>query len=172
MYTIEKITKQVTINSLLAYYDGDKVENYCMNCPNYNNIWSCPPHNFNTYEYLTQYNDVKLFAVKIIFEDETLTKEQRLEIFQKERRHFSNELMSLEDDTSEALISGNCYQCEVCQRGENKPCILEDKRRYSPESLGLLVGEVTSKLLGIELDWTKNGLMSYLTTVGALLIKK
>jgi len=172
MYSIEKITKQVTIDNLLVHYDGDKVENYCKNCPNYNKIWSCPPHNFNTYDYLRQYNDVKLYAVKIVFEDETLTKEQRLDIFQKERRRFSNELMSLEDDYSEALISGNCYQCEICQRTVDKPCILEKKRRYSPESLGLIVGEVTSKLLGVELDWTKKGLMSNLTTVGALLIKK
>ncbi|MBI9012187.1 MAG: hypothetical protein JEZ08_08115 [Clostridiales bacterium] len=172
MYTIEKITKKVTVENLLKYYDGNKVENYCKNCQNYEKIWSCPPHKFNTYDYLTQYNEVKLYAVKIIFEDETLTKEQKLEIFQVERKIFSDELMSLEDETSEALISGNCYQCDICQRTENKPCILEDKKRYSLEALGLLVGDVTSKLLNLELDWTQNGFMSYLTTVGALLIKK
>lgn len=171
MYTIETISKVTSIEDLLKYYDNEKVENYCKNCQNYNNIWSCPPHNFNTFDYLKQYNQVNLHAVKIIFEDSSLTKEDRMEIFQKERRLFSDRLLSMEKDHTRALIAGNCYQCQVCNRQKKQACILKDKMRYSLEALGLIVGDVTSHLLNIELEWSSDGLSSYYVTVGGILKK-
>jgi len=167
MYTTELIENTVSIDTLLKYYDQDKVENYCKNCENYNRIWSCPPHNFNTYEYLNAYDSADLYALKINIPSGT-PKEEVLEIFQKERRLFGDKLMAMED-RSIALIAGNCYQCELCSRQEGNTCILEDKRRYSLEALGLIVSEITSNLLGIELKWTKEGEATYLVTVGALL---
>lgn len=167
MYTTEWIENKVSIDTLLKYYDHMKVENYCKNCENYQRIWSCPPHNFNTYDYLKAYKWADLYALKINIPAGT-SKDDLMSIFQKERRAFGNKLMAMEDN-SHALIAGNCYQCNVCMRQENKACILKDKRRYSLESLGLIVSEITSNLLGIELKWTEEGQSTYLVTVGALL---
>ncbi len=167
MYNTEWIESSVSMDTLLKYYDSNKVENYCMNCQNYNKIWSCPPHKFNTYEYLNSYKTVDLYAVKINIDADT-SKEEVLDIFQNERRKFGNRLMSLENN-SVALIAGNCYQCTTCKRQSGESCILEDKKRYSLESLGLIVSEITSNLLGIELKWSEEGEETYLVTVGALL---
>lgn len=167
MYTTEWIEKSVTIDQLLQYYDNEKVENYCKNCENYNRIWSCPPHYFNTYEYLTGHKSADLYALKINL-DAGLSRQVVMDIFQKERRSFGDKLMSMEDKST-ALIAGNCYQCKVCKRQDNLPCVLEDKRRYSLESLGLIVSEITAGLLGIEIEWAKEGEATYLVTVGALL---
>jgi len=108
-----------------------------------------------------------LFALKVFLPENT-DKDQVLEIFQNQRRAFSDELMSKEDN-SLALIAGNCYQCETCERVYNKPCRLKDKMRYSLEALGLKVGDITSDLMDIELKWSKGGKGDYLVTVGALL---
>lgn len=157
----------VSIDTLMRYHDASKVENYCKNCQNFKNIWSCPPHHFNTKVYLEQFNTAHLFALKIEIPAGT-TKDEVLRIFQEKRRQFSDEIMAKEGD-GKALIAGNCYQCQRCTRLDNKPCILEDKRRYSLEALGLIVSEVTKNLLDLELKWTKEGQAGYLVTVGAIL---
>ncbi|MCH4889667.1 hypothetical protein EZV73_18945 [Acidaminobacter sp. JC074] len=167
MIKTELIERKVTIKSLLDFYDLDKVEGYCKNCENYNQIWSCPGHDFNPYDYLSQFDTAHLYALKIYL-PEGADKDQVLEIFQNERRAFSDKLMTKEEETV-ALIAGNCYQCETCERLYNRPCRLKDKMRYSLESLGLKVGDITSDLMGIELKWSKGGKGDYLVTVGALL---
>lgn len=161
------IDRIVTIDTLMTYYDAKKVENYCMNCPNYNRIWSCPPHNFNTEAYLRKFETAHLYALKIHIPKGT-SKEDMLDIFQKERRAFSDMMMEKEND-GVALIAGNCYQCQVCSRTEGRPCVLNEKKRYSLEALGLIVGDISSQLLGIELKWSKGEEASYLVTVGAIL---
>jgi len=167
MVRTELIKKQVTMKGLLKFYDINKVENYCKKCENYMKIWSCPSHDFDPYEYLNKYTTVDLYALKLYL-PQNINKDEVLELFQKERRIFSDMLMSLEDK-SEALIAGNCYQCEVCERVHNKPCILKEKMRYSLESLGLKVSEITSDLMDIELIWSKDDIPEYLVTVGALM---
>lgn len=169
MYKVEIHEKEVTMDQLLEHYNQNKVEGYCMKCPNYHRIWSCPPHDFDPYEYLNTFNFAQIIGVKIIFSSQ-VTKEEALDIFQKERRKFSDLLISKENNST-ALISGNCYQCETCTRAKGEPCILEDRKRYSLESLGLMVGTITEDILNIELKWTKTGVSEYFVSVGALLKK-
>jgi len=167
MIKTDLVERKVTMKRLLDFYDINKVEGYCKNCQNYNQIWSCPGHDFDPFDYLNRYETAHLFALKVFLPENT-DKDQVLEIFQNQRRAFSDELMSKEDN-SLALIAGNCYQCETCERVYNKPCRLKDKMRYSLEALGLKVGDITSDLMDIELKWSKGGKGDYLVTVGALL---
>lgn len=169
MYQTELIEKEVTIKELLKYYNKDKVEGYCKNCQNYKKIWSCPPHDFDPYDFLCQYKSAQVYCKKVIF-NKDLSQDEVLDIFQKERRKFSDHLMSLEDN-SLALIAGNCYQCEICSRQKNEACILRDKRRYSLEALGLMVGDITENIMKVPLQWGKTNKSNYLVTVGALLKK-
>lgn len=161
------IERVVTIDTLMTYYDAKKVENYCMNCPNYGRIWSCPPHEFNTEAYLRKYEMAHLYALKIHIPAGT-SKDDIMTIFQRERRTFSDWVIKKEAGGT-ALIAGNCYQCEICSRTEGKPCILKEKKRYSLESLGLIVGDITSQLFDIDLKWPEEGQESYLVTIGAVL---
>lgn len=164
MYRTKLYQVSVSINTLLKYYDSEKVENYCKHCNNYNRIWSCPPHDFSTLDYLKTFKSVDLYALKISYEA-GMTKDDIMSIFQKERRKFSDDLM-LKEGT--AFIAGNCYQCAVCSRTFDEPCIRAEKRRYSLESVGLIVGDITKNIMNIELNWSKPGDAGYLVTVGAL----
>lgn len=170
MYTVELIEKELTMSELLTFYDDEKVTASCKNCPNYDRIWSCPPHQFNTYDYLKQYERVHLYLGKINLDLKVVQKADIRGIFDQERRKFSDHLLSLETEESVAVIAGNCYQCDVCMRIKGEPCILKDKKRYSLEALGLKVGEV-AKFAGVELKWSKGEISPYLVTVGAIFLK-
>lgn len=171
MYTVEHIQKKTTINELLKFYDAEKVNNDCKKCSNYKRIWSCPPHHFNILEWLNQYNEVELYLAKINLDPIQVKKSDVYAIFDKERRSFSDDLLAMENTERTAVIAGNCYQCKTCMRAEGKACILEDKMRYSLESLGFVVGDIAS-YCGVELMWVKEGIPPYLVNVGAIFIKK
>ncbi len=171
MYTIECFEKQTTMKKLLEFFDVEKVNSDCVDCPNYNKIWSCPPHDFNTYDYVSQYNRVDLYMAKINLDIETATKEDMKNIFEKERRIFSDALVNMENEMSIAVIAGNCYKCSVCTRSEGRACIFKDKMRYSLEALGFKVGEI-AKFVGVELKWSNDkAIAPYLVTVGAIFRK-
>ena len=60
----------------------------------------------------------------------------------------------------------------ICKRTEGQPCRFPDKMRYSIESLGGNVGLTISRLMGIELEWMKEGTMPrYFVLVSGLLVK-
>lgn len=169
MYTTKRYIKTIAINDLLNHYDHEKVENYCKNCDNYNKIWSCPPHNFNTYDFINQFSKIELHLEKINL-PQSVSKDQVLNIFAKARRTFSDDIMSREKEGMTAVIAGNCYMCKTCQRTSGKACILKDDMRYSLESIGLIVGEI-AEMMGVPLVWTSGTSDSYLVTVGGLFMK-
>lgn len=169
--------KLVPISELIRHYNIKKVEKLCSNCDNYNKIWSCPPHEFDQMAYLLKFKYVHVISAKIILNKEEFKeeyKEQVIDVFQGARREFGDLLMNLEKEheNSESLIAGNCYQCSTCKRLSNEPCIFDKRRRYSPESLGLLVSSMTSDILEQEIKWVKDGIPDYLLTVGALLVNE
>lgn len=170
MYSVELITKEMTLETLLTFYDHKKIEGFCKKCNNYNNIWSCPPHNFNTLNHLKQYSRATIILRKINFDLDKVNKDDVMAIFQKERRLFSDELLGREEEGTEVLIAGNCYQCETCNRIHNKACILQDRMRYSLEALGLSVGDLC-EYCGVKLHWSKGEISPYIVTVGGILKK-
>lgn len=177
LFTLEIEYKLVTIDILLDYYNLEKIEGYCKNCVSYNKMWSCPPHDFDPYKYIKKYNYAYIISGKIILNKDEFNdnyKEQINEVFQNARIEFSDKLIDLEKDFdfSEALIAGKCYQCEMCTKEINKPCILKNKLRYSLESLGLIVDEITTDILKQEIKWIKDDIPDYLLAVGALLVDK
>ena len=172
-YLIEINTQLVEIDVLLKHYDIEEVFGYCLNCPNYNKNWSCPPHDFNEFNYIKKYKYAYIISGKIATDKlELEDRDDVSETFEKARREFSDLLMEEEKkhNGSVALIAGNCYQCDKCTKADGEPCILKEKLRYSLESLGLKVSEITKNILHQEILWSNNGIPEYLLTVGALLI--
>lgn len=174
MYTIKTTIKSIKTDELIKkYYDKEKVENFCMQCDNYNKIWSCPPYNFNTERYVRQFENIHIIGTQIIFDKTTIEevntiekiKKYSLETILKERKKIFDKLLILENKFpgSKAINSGNCSICKKCTRVNNKKCINESLIRYSLESLGFDVGKITSGVLGIELKWPSETLPEYLT---------
>lgn len=177
MYSIEIQKKKVETNKILEFYNNKKVEKYCSNCKNYNRIWSCPPHNFDSELYLKQYKYILIISGKIILDKESFSNNFREEIiseFDKARKEFSKMVIDMEKlyPNSEAMISGGCFRCKVCKREINEHCILSNDKRYSLESLGLMVSDITSDILNLEIQWINESVPDYLLTVGGILFNE
>ncbi len=182
MYTIKTSYKNITTDELINnYYDREKIENFCKQCENYDKVWSCPPYDFNTEEYVRQFENIYIIGSQIIFDKTTIEnvnteeniKKYSIETILKERKKVFEKLLALESKfpNSKAINSGNCSICKKCTRVNNKKCINESLIRYSLESLGFDVGKITNEILGIELKWSSETLPEYLTMVSGFMTK-
>lgn len=161
------------------YVDVPKFLGYCKKCDSYGKNWSCPEFNFDAKELWKKYKYVYIIGTKIIFNkdvinslDEDVAKEQMQEALWQEKKTLLEKLWKLEEDYPGALSlsAGSCKLCPKCQRQIDRSCIHPDKMRYSIESIGGDVGKTLSKLLGIELQWAKDGkLPEYYTLVSGFL---
>lgn len=176
----EFITKIISLEKLYEYYDPEKVEGFCRSCPNYGRIWSCPPLFFDPVSYLEKFGYVLLIVEKIYPEAEKVNSPETLsDLFQVSRRLFGDSLISLTKNTFstekelEVLIAGNCYFCNVCQREKDLPCKHPEELKYSLESIGFLVGDITKEIMGIQLQWLGDGEKpEFLLMVGAVVSDK
>lgn len=175
MYKIETKINKIIMNDLMRnYMDKKTIEGYCKECSKYGSVWSCPPYDFSTENYLNQFKNVHVIGTKVIFDEEALektyTKEEINNISYDTvisvRKKVFDKLIKLEEIYPEGKIinSGNCTICNICTRTSNIKCIHEQDLRYSLESLGFDVGKVTKEILNIELKWpTHTRLPEYLT---------
>lgn len=174
MYTIETtINKVKTDNLIKNYCDKERVEGYCKECSKYSKNWSCPPYDFNTEDYIRQFENIYIIGTKVIIDESTIEKIRTKEEINKYsyetviavRKMIYDRLIKLEKEYcgSKIINSGNCTICKECTRNQNVKCRHEDDIRYSLESLGFDVGKITKELLNIELKWPTNKLPEYLT---------
>jgi len=168
-YKVKYKKNIVEISELFKHYQPIKVEGYCSNCPNYDRIWSCPPHDFSVEEYLREFSHVLVIGAKVTPNEG----EAFIDVFQIARRNLGDKLLEVcESDDVDVLIAGNCYQCETCEREIGNKCIKDEKMKYSLESLGFLVSGVTENILGEQLQWKKSGKNpKHLLTVGVIFSK-
>lgn len=185
MYKIVEYNAQIDIDRYLKdYVDISTFLEYCKQCPNYNQIWSCPSYDFDVEEYWKQYKHLHLYGRQIIFDNaartRTYTEEEMNQLLEhvlsKEKQILAEQLFALETDNpgSISLSAGNCQYCgkDNCSKKENQPCRYPDKMRYSIESLGGNVGKTISNLFHIELEWMEEGkLPSHFVLVSGLLTK-
>lgn len=182
MYKIENYESQISVQEYIErFVDVETFLEACKKCPNYNQVWSCPGYDFDVLEYWKRYENLKVYAHKIIFEPEYAEKvyepEEVNEIIQKvvmtEKQNLSDRMMEEEKKYpgSISLSAGSCSRCKGgCTRPQGKPCRFPDEIRYSIESLGGNVGMTIEKLMGLELEWMEEGkLPSHFILVNGLL---
>ena len=47
-YTLQRFEKEIDIDSYIEnYVNIEEFLECCKRCPNYNNVWSCPPYDFD-----------------------------------------------------------------------------------------------------------------------------
>ncbi len=171
MYTVKRHKAEIAVDEYLeGYVDIDGFLECCRECPNYNNVWACPPFGFSPEEYWKQYDTLEVYAQEIIFSEEYAGKHfsesEMSEIMEQSIKVVKNELTSelyeLEKEYpgSVSLSAGSCSLCaEGCTRKDGKECRFPEKQRYSIEALGGNVGLTISRLMGIEIEWVKEGVL-------------
>lgn len=168
MYVTEHYQAEISVPEYLnQFVDVETFLHFCQECPNYGNAWSCPPYDFDVIAYWNRYQNLKLFATKIIFDEKSTARTYQKEelnalthdVFFKEKKALSDQLFSLEKQNpgSISLSAGSCQQCKSCTRSQGLPCRHPDTMRYSLESLGGNVGLTVWKLFGIRLEWMEEG---------------
>ncbi len=170
---IETYKKEIdTITYVNEYVNVEEFLQMCKQCPNYNNVWTCPPFDFSPEGYWKQYSILEVIAKKIILEPEEKNEGWETIIAQV-KKDLTEELFSMEKEIpgSISLSAGHCEECgEVCLRKENKPCCNKGRMRYSIEALGGNVGLTIQKLMGLKLEWVTEGeVPDYFILVGGIL---
>lgn len=185
MYTTQRYHSTISVSDYLEHYvDVETFLEKCRECPNYGEIWSCPPYDFDAREYWKQYKTLELTAVKINFDEEyackPVSQEEAQRIIEDSlwnvKTGLSAELLEKEraNPGSVSLSAGSCHLCRgKCGKVDNEPCRFPEKMRYSIEALGGNVGLTISKLMGIELEWMEEGkLPHYFVLVCGLLLRQ
>lgn len=178
MYETEEFQAEIAVSDYLeGYVAVEEFLECCKVCPNYGNVWSCPPFDFDAEGYWKRFSRLLVVARKIYLPGD-LSQEESFRLLEEVKEEMSRQLFEKEKENpgSVSLSAGNCSICRklsecACTRPSGEPCRYPEKMRYSIEALGGNVGLTASKLLGIQLEWIEEGkLPSYFVLVGGLLM--
>ena len=155
------------------FRDVATFEECCRACPNYGNRWGCPPFDHDTLQDLLPYGEVMIVGVKITPHDTRMPMEQVFDLMRPELERLNKRLLELECETGGFALGfvGKCERCgnAPCARKQGKPCRHPDLVRPSLEAYGFNVSETASKLLGIDMVWSRDkNIPRYLTLVCGL----
>ena len=178
------LTAEVPMEVFLkGYVDVPRFLSCCAQCHGYGRTWACPPYDFDPLDIWRKYSSILLYAKKVILpEEETVIEREPAELARvynetlaPVKLELMRELYALELETpgSLALSAGGCDICESCTRGDNEPCRVPDKMRYSVESIGGNVLKSIEEIWGEEILWAQDGhLPRHFILLGGLLKKK
>lgn len=152
IYTVKHYIKTLKIDELIEkYVDSDKTLKYCRLCPKYETNYSCPEFTFNTIEYLKNYEYIELIVTQVTFSNNLLQKKytphEIEEILNKtyflEEKKTQKEIYKREKyyRKAESLI-GPCTICGKNCKNRYIHCQHPQLRRYSTESMGLLINNI------------------------------
>lgn len=173
-YDAEQVVAVVDRDRYVSdFRDVATFEECCRACPNYGNRWGCPPFDHDTLQDLLPYGKVMIVGVKITPHDTRMPMEQVFDLMRPELERLNKRLLELECETGSFALGfvGKCERCgnAPCARKQGKPCRHPDLVRPSLEAYGFNVSETASKLLGIDMVWSRDkNIPRYLTLVCGL----
>jgi len=194
MNYISFTVESTTIEELLKYYSPKVINKYCENCIKFSKVWTCPPLPFKDIDYVSRYKYCYIISGKVHINK--IPKSELEELVSSALKKYGNlsnsndefsntfnglyhifrefnddKIFSLETyfKDSISLASGRCLKCKDCSRIFNKPCLFEDKLRYSLEGLGFDVSLIIENVFKDKIQWSNDFKPQYVTCVSALL---
>ncbi len=82
------------------YVRPEEFLQYCRECPNYGHKWSCPEYDFDTREYFRRYRNLKVFGLKILYDEDLCRKE----LTREEMRKILSESMMVERKKLDSML--------------------------------------------------------------------
>lgn len=181
MPVFEILSKSVPLSDMYEnHYDLPRFRKLCEECGNYNNVYTCPPYDFDDVNYLKDYSHILLIVYKIVF-----TETEREKYFGEEYIEFSKEsileaVYSLQNTLFEmekiypetlSLGMGGCKICDECSKPKGLPCKFPEKLRYAPEALGFNMMSILQSYFDVEMKWAVDRLPEYYTVLSGLCSK-
>lgn len=168
-YKVEEYFRDIKVVDYIAEFrDSDKFLAYCKQCRNYEHSWGCPPFDFDQLAFMWEWENVRLWAVKITPEEQGLPLSDAQEFIRPERIRIERAQLEMEKKYGGRSFAyvGKCLYCDSCTRPEGKPCRHPELVRPSLEAFGFDIGKTLSELFNIEIKWSNDGKMpEYLTLV-------
>lgn len=187
-YVVDSYERDIPVKEYVEkYVKPDVFIQLCKQCPNYGNVWSCPPYDFDVMDYWLKYENLKLTAYKITYRrpEEIKSYDDLAEV--KEIMQNNLKEMEKEYPGSVLLSAGSCSLCagesagadlnknrrdDWCARAMGKPCVRPAEMRHSVESIGGDVVSTLKDLFGLEILWAEGDKVpDYHILLGGLLMK-
>ncbi len=148
-------------DELFKYEDKAYFEELCKKgCPNYESKWSCPPCSPSASLFIPKYQYSIVLLMWCDLEQFYYTKTEYMKIKASNsilKSRMDSILDSLETTLEGMCISnGSCRLCKPCNKKLQKPCKKPKQARYSMESLGLNVENISEDIFGHKLLWYKD----------------
>lgn len=181
MYTTQVRTASMPVFRWLSDYCApERFRAACAACPDYGNVWSCPPGVPDAERAFAAFRTVHIVGVRVDYAPETraaartpeLTERLREESYGAVKKLLLSTLLELERTVpgSWTVAAGRCEQCERCARRDNLPCRKPERMRYSFSAFGFDLGRIAEELLGVKLLWADRGLPEYNLAIAAFLV--
>ena len=171
--TTERIETELDVRDYIAgFRDVARFEQCCQQCPNYGHRHGCPPFDYDTTASIMRYSRVRLLGAKVTPQGDRQPLSAANDLMAPVLLEMNSQLLQLERELDGMACGfvGKCPYCsEPCARIDGKPCRHPDKVRPSLEALGFDVSKTASQLLGVEMQWGRDGMMpDYLVLVCAI----
>lgn len=168
---VKKFESSVATSDFIGKYLAvKKCEAACAVCPHYNQVWACPPFDYDPILKIGRYPYVTVFATKI-----PLPYAMRLEdihdYMEPHKKAIEAELLNRENKTSGFAcgLGGGCNLCSPCRRTIGEPCMHPALVRPELEAFGFEIQPIIKDLFNLEFSWGKDGKApQYLILVTAL----
>ncbi len=169
--------KYLDANVLVKYEEKDRFNKLCeLGCINYNKKWSCPPHSPTYSSYLNGFSKFLLILFNCDLAQFDYVKTEYMKV------KTSNSILKSQSDklsrfleiklSGKMLSNGSCRLCKPCSKKVSaNSCKNPLKLRYSLESLGLNVEQISQDFFNRKLLWykTKQASPDYSTVVSGIL---
>jgi len=165
-------------NSLDKYEDKCKIEKLCADwCTNYGKKWSCPPFSPS---YTTTSNDYSKVLLLLLYCDlmqlnYIKTEYMKVKASNSILKSRSEKLIRyIEKELGGYMLSnGSCRLCKPCtNKLGDSGCKKPTQMRYSLESLGLHVDQISEVIFNHRLLWYGNKIApEYSTVISGLLLE-
>lgn len=183
MYRLELIMNEISTEELnKLYLSQDKFWGFCKACPKFDQFWACPSYSFDVLDYINEYQFATIIGVKIHIDSMLIElKKENQEVNELSRKildgirqQIDESLLTIESNypNTRALFAGACKICPICTKSYHEPCCNLEKMRYSLESFGYDVGEISKNVLHSELLWGNGNFPAYYILVSAVLSKE
>jgi len=177
-YTITTKITTIPVSRIDEFRDVDRFIEYCKVCPNYNNRYSCPPHDIDDEEFLRRYSHAHFILTQIIYDDETKSectgnKELQNKVLGESRtkvmKAVEDEILKKEIKGGVAVGSSGCHICGECKKRTGQPCANPDRMRYAIDSFGFDITKIMNDLFDTDLSWPKETIPDYQCLVSMFL---
>lgn len=163
------------------YRDPQRMQALCGDCPSYGKSWGCPPHDFDVESVSDGFSSVDLLATIIEFDEQTRlacnTPAMAREAAERAMSDVFGTCLPAMYEMESQNPGSRCFtfRCQLCPEGctrvEGLPCRHPERLRYSLEAVGFDVTAAARELLGIDLEWSSDGLLPGTITLVTALMK-